>query len=139
MRGRSARWKPASANVRDPPFADVANVRSVTGALDVWTLSDARIARNPLRAFGTDDSVASPGGLFLWVKFIEAVAQLRLRALRRLIWNPDPKIRHAMRRCYRKEPRGPVLEDFRGAPQAHEEEALIPARKPPAHSEAIVG
>jgi anaerobic magnesium-protoporphyrin IX monomethyl ester cyclase len=43
----------------------------------------------------------SPWRLFLWVKFIEAVAQLRPRALRRWLWNPDPKIRHAIRWYYR--------------------------------------
>lgn len=42
-----------------------------------------------------------PWRLFLWVKFIEAVVQLRPRALRRFLWNPDPKIRHAIRWYYR--------------------------------------
>jgi anaerobic magnesium-protoporphyrin IX monomethyl ester cyclase len=42
-----------------------------------------------------------PWRVFLWVKFIEAVAQLRPRSLRRWLWNPDPKIRHAIRWYYR--------------------------------------
>jgi anaerobic magnesium-protoporphyrin IX monomethyl ester cyclase len=39
--------------------------------------------------------------LFLWVKMIEACMQLRPRALRRLLWNREPKIRHAIRWYYR--------------------------------------
>ncbi|MBP6013647.1 MAG: magnesium-protoporphyrin IX monomethyl ester anaerobic oxidative cyclase [Alphaproteobacteria bacterium] len=41
-----------------------------------------------------------PWRVFLWVKFIEVAAQARPRALRRLIWHPDPKIRHAIRWYY---------------------------------------
>jgi anaerobic magnesium-protoporphyrin IX monomethyl ester cyclase len=88
-----------------------------------------------------------PWRLFLWVKFIEAAAQLRPRSLRRLAWNPDPKIRHAIRWYYRMgrrvwiheiigflfrdrhEADGPTLGAFLGAPQDHEEEASsVPAR-----------
>ena len=42
-----------------------------------------------------------PWRLFLWVKLIEAVAQLRPRALLRWAWHRDPKIRHAIRWYYR--------------------------------------
>lgn len=42
-----------------------------------------------------------PWRLFLWVKAIEAIMQLRPRALRRLLWNKEPKIRHAIRWYYR--------------------------------------
>lgn len=42
-----------------------------------------------------------PWRLFLWVKFIEACCQLRPRALRRWLWHPEPKIRHAIRWYYR--------------------------------------
>lgn len=42
-----------------------------------------------------------PWRLFVWVKVIEAVAQLRPRALRRWAWHPDAKIRHAIRWYYR--------------------------------------
>jgi anaerobic magnesium-protoporphyrin IX monomethyl ester cyclase len=43
----------------------------------------------------------TPWRLFLWVKFIEAALQLRPKALRRLLWNREPKIRHAIRWYYR--------------------------------------
>lgn len=46
-------------------------------------------------------SQMSPVRLFIWVKFIEACAQLRPRALRRLLWNPEQKIRHAIRWYYK--------------------------------------
>ncbi len=83
----------------------------------------------------------APWRLFLWVKLIEAAAQLRPRALRRLLWNPDPKIRHAIRWYYRMGRRvwiheiwrflfhdryrdeGQTLATFLGAPQDAEEEA----------------
>lgn len=42
-----------------------------------------------------------PWRVFLWVKFVEVAAQTRPRALLRLIWHPDPKIRHAIRWYYR--------------------------------------
>jgi len=89
-----------------------------------------------------------PWRLFLWVKFIEASAQLRPRALRRWLWNPEPKIRHAIRWYYRmgrrvwiheilsfffrdrRERGGPSLEDFLGRPQEHEEEASTIERSP---------
>lgn len=38
-----------------------------------------------------------PWRLFVWVKLIEVVAQLRPRALLRWALHPDPKIRHAIR------------------------------------------
>jgi anaerobic magnesium-protoporphyrin IX monomethyl ester cyclase len=90
-----------------------------------------------------------PWRLFLWVKFIEAAAQLRPRALRRLLWNPEPKIRHAIRWYYRMGRRvwlheiigflfrdrygedGRTLGDFLGAPQDEEEEASRVARRTP--------
>jgi anaerobic magnesium-protoporphyrin IX monomethyl ester cyclase len=83
-----------------------------------------------------------PWRLFLWVKFIEATLQLRPRALRRWFWNPDPKIRHAIRWYYRMGRRvwiheilGFFFRDkakatdhtvaaFLGAAQDHEEEAM---------------
>jgi len=43
----------------------------------------------------------APWRLFLWVKVIEAATQLRPRALARLIWHRDRKIRHAIRWYYR--------------------------------------
>ena len=83
-----------------------------------------------------------PWRLFLWVKFIEAAMQLRPRALRRLLWNPEPKIRHAIRWYYRMgrrvwlhEMRGFFFRDrtgptgikvsaLLGMAQDHEEEAM---------------
>ncbi len=92
-----------------------------------------------------------PWRLFLWVKAIEAIAQLRPRSLRRWIWNPDPKIRHAIRWYYRMGRRvwlheiigflfrdarsddGRTVEDHFGETQDHEEEASsIPRRPRPA-------
>lgn len=88
-----------------------------------------------------------PWRLLLWVKFIEAAAQLRPRALRRWAWNPDPKIRHAIRWYYRMGRRvwiheilsfffrdttrnsGRSVEEMLGAPQEHEEEALRVVRR----------
>jgi len=42
-----------------------------------------------------------PWRVFLWIKFIEVVAQARPRALRRLLWHWDPKIGHAIRWYYK--------------------------------------
>ena len=86
-------------------------------------------------------SLMPPWRLFLWVKLIEAVAQLRPRALLRWAWHPDPKIRHAIRWYYRMGRRvwiheiagfvfrdrrsddGRTVADHLGAAQDHEEEA----------------
>ena len=42
-----------------------------------------------------------PWRLFMWVKFIEVCAQARPKAIARLIWNKEPKIRHAIRWYYK--------------------------------------
>jgi anaerobic magnesium-protoporphyrin IX monomethyl ester cyclase len=83
-----------------------------------------------------------PWQLFMWVKFVEIVAQTRPRALRRLLWNPEPKIRHAIRWYYKMGRRvwfrevwhfifkdrflrdGIKLTEFNGAPQDAEEESM---------------
>lgn len=83
-----------------------------------------------------------PWRLFLWVKFIEVAMQTRPRALVRLIWNPEPKIRHAIRWYYRMgrrvwfhemaefffrdktRPSGKTVSNFVGEIQDHEEEAM---------------
>ncbi|PAX08775.1 magnesium-protoporphyrin IX monomethyl ester anaerobic oxidative cyclase [Sphingomonas lenta] len=88
-----------------------------------------------------------PWRLFLWVKLIEAVAQLRPRALLRWVWHPDPKIRHAIRWYYRMGRRvwvhevlsflfrdrhardGLTVADHLGDAQDHEEEALRVVRR----------
>jgi anaerobic magnesium-protoporphyrin IX monomethyl ester cyclase len=94
----------------------------------------------------------SPARLFLWVKLIEAVAQLRPRALVRWAWHPDPKIRHAIRWYYRMGRRvwlhelagflwrdrvradGRTVADHLGGAQDHEEEASRVVRRPRAVS-----
>lgn len=88
-----------------------------------------------------------PWRVFLWVKFVEIAAQARPKSLRRLIWNPDPKIRHAIRWYYRMGRRvwfhemisfflrdayradGRTVADVWGAPQDHEEEASLPRHR----------
>ena len=80
-----------------------------------------------------------PWRVFLWVKFIEFVLQLRPRAIWRLLTLKDPKIRHAQRWYYqmgrrvwfhevigffvrdRRLRNGPSVEEFWGASQEHEE------------------
>lgn len=80
--------------------------------------------------------------VFLWVKLIEAAVQLRPKALWRVLFHPDKKLRHAMRwytrmgrRVWFHEIRhwlfhdrrisdGPTLQDFWGAPQEAEEESM---------------
>lgn len=83
----------------------------------------------------------SPIRVLIWVKLIEAIAQLRPKALMRWIWHPDPKIRHAIRWYYRMGRRvwlheiagflfhdrvrtdGRTASDHLGLAQDHEEEA----------------
>lgn len=83
-----------------------------------------------------------PWRVLLWVKFIEAVMQLRPRALRRLWFHPDGAFRAAQRWYYRigrqvwpyeiwnfffrdrRLKNGPTLAEFCGEPQDGEEEAL---------------
>jgi anaerobic magnesium-protoporphyrin IX monomethyl ester cyclase len=88
-----------------------------------------------------------PWRVFLWVKFVEMAAQLRPRALRRFIWHPDAKIRHAIRWYYTMGRRvwfhemisfflrdgrvkdGMLLSQFLGAAQDGEEEAMTVKKK----------
>lgn len=88
-----------------------------------------------------------PWRLILWVKFIEAVAQLRPKALVRWAWNPEPKIRHAIRWYYRMGRRvwlhevwqflwaarphrtGLSVAQLLGGAQDHEEEANVLPRR----------
>ena len=83
-----------------------------------------------------------PWRVLLWVKFIEAVMQLRPRSLCRLFVHPDRAIRAAMRWYYRigrkvwfheiwsflfqdhPEKDGPALEEFWGEPQDREQYAM---------------
>ncbi|KQZ63785.1 magnesium-protoporphyrin IX monomethyl ester cyclase [Sphingopyxis sp. Root1497] len=88
-----------------------------------------------------------PWRLFLWVKAIEAAAQLRPQSLRRWAWNPDPKIRHAIRWYYRMGRRvwfheiigflfrdrtrdqGMTLAQFAGETLEAEEESMVVERR----------
>jgi anaerobic magnesium-protoporphyrin IX monomethyl ester cyclase len=83
-----------------------------------------------------------PWRVYLWVKFIEFVVQIRPRALWRTFLNPDPAARHGMRwytrmgrRVWfhewknflfadRRVPNGPSLREFWGAPQDAQEVPL---------------
>lgn len=83
-----------------------------------------------------------PWRVFLWVKLIEALVQLRPKALWRVLFHPDRKLRHAMRwytrmgrRVWfheirhwlfldRRTATGPTLQEFWGAPQEAEEESM---------------
>jgi anaerobic magnesium-protoporphyrin IX monomethyl ester cyclase len=85
----------------------------------------------------------APWRLLLWVKFIEAVLQLRPKALLRVLAHRDSKLRHGMRwytrmgrRVWphemfgflfrdRRVANGPSLSDFWGPPQDSEEEAMM--------------
>lgn len=88
----------------------------------------------------------SPWRVLLWMKFIEAVMQMRPRALRRVILNPDRSILAAQRWYYRigrkvwpyeiwnflfrdhRTSHGPSVAELWGPPQDAEEEALRVAR-----------
>jgi anaerobic magnesium-protoporphyrin IX monomethyl ester cyclase len=84
-----------------------------------------------------------PWRLLLWVKFIEAAVQLRPKAMWRTIFQPDSRLRHAMRwytemgrRVWpyelknfflrdRRLAEGPTLKEFWGAPQDAEEQSMV--------------
>ena len=91
-----------------------------------------------------------PWRLIAWVKFIEAVVQLRPRALARYLGHRDRKLRHGIRWYYRMGRRvwfheiwnfllrdrrlsdGPTLAAFWGAPQDAEQEAMqVRTQAPP--------
>ena len=94
-----------------------------------------------------------PWRLIAWVKFIEAVVQLRPKALWRTFFQPDARLRHAMRwyaqmgrRVWlhelknfflreRRAAAGPTLEEFWGRPQDADERSMAlrpaPARTAP--------
>lgn len=85
--------------------------------------------------------------VYLWVKFIEAMLQLRPKSLRRL-FHPDPDIRHGMRWYTRmgrrvwfrelwgflfvdkRQSSGPTVEQFWGPSQNCDEEAMLTGLKP---------
>lgn len=121
------------------PYYRIAEDRGVVQAdKRLWDYKHQVLAMTRLR----------PWQLIAMVKLIEAAAQLRPRALRRWLWNPEPKIRHAIRWYYRMGRRvwlheiisflfrdryrddGRTLADHWGAPQDHEEEASAVPRSP---------
>jgi anaerobic magnesium-protoporphyrin IX monomethyl ester cyclase len=87
-----------------------------------------------------------PWRVFLWVKTIEAVLQLRPRSLKRTFLERDPRLRHAMRwyaemgrRVWLYEVRkfvfgdertadGPTVREMWGAPQDERERSMAPVR-----------
>ncbi len=52
-----------------------------------------------------------PWRLILWLKLIELALQIRPKALARLFWNPDPRIRHAVRWLLSHGPEGLAARD----------------------------
>ena len=97
-----------------------------------------------------------PWRVFVWVKLIEVLVQTRPKALWRVLFHPDRKLRHAMRWYTRMGRRvwfhevwhwlfrdrrisnGPSLQDFWGMPQEAEEESMSVARREPALVELAV-
>lgn len=88
-----------------------------------------------------------PWRVLLWFKFTEFVVQSRPKALRRVLFHPDPGLRHAMRwytrmgrRVWpyeiwnflfrdRRTENGPTLTGFWGEPQDAEEESMVRAAR----------
>ncbi len=88
-----------------------------------------------------------PWRVVLWVKLIEVLVQMRPKALWRVLFHPDRKLRHAMRWYTRMGRRvwfhevwhwlfrdrrlrnGPTLQEFWGKPQEAEEESMAVPRK----------
>jgi anaerobic magnesium-protoporphyrin IX monomethyl ester cyclase len=88
-----------------------------------------------------------PGRIFLWVKAIEAIMQLRPKALGRILFGRDPHVRHAMRwytrmgrrvwfhevidfvRGKRLKNSTLTLRDFAGASLAQHEESMVKRKR----------
>jgi anaerobic magnesium-protoporphyrin IX monomethyl ester cyclase len=118
-----------------------------------WTpyyrlVEDRRVIQPDQRKWDYKHQVLSmrhmpPWRVFLWVKFVEVVAQTRPRALMRLLWHPEKKIRHAIRWYYRmgrrvwfheiisfflrekRDTAGVKVSEFLGAAQDAEEESMV--------------
>jgi anaerobic magnesium-protoporphyrin IX monomethyl ester cyclase len=87
-----------------------------------------------------------PWRVLLWFKITELVVQLRPKALYRILFHPDPGLRHAMRwytkigrRVWphevfgflfrdRRTAQGPSVGEFWGRPQDDEEESMLPLK-----------
>ena len=110
--------------------------------------ADRRVIQSDQRKWGYKHQVLAtrylpPWGVLLWVKVIEAVMQLRPRALLRVITQRDPAIRAAMQWYYRigrrvwpyeiwnflfrerRQKAGPTLTEFWGTPQDRAEEIRL--------------
>jgi anaerobic magnesium-protoporphyrin IX monomethyl ester cyclase len=110
--------------------------------------ADRRVIQTDARRWDYKHQVLStrhlpPWRVLLWVKLIEALVQLRPKALWRTIFQPDPALRHAMRwytemgrRVWlyeirnfflrdRRTRNGPTVEQFWGSPQDHEEKSMV--------------
>jgi anaerobic magnesium-protoporphyrin IX monomethyl ester cyclase len=116
-----------------PYFRQAAERRVIQTELSRWDYKHQVLATR----------VVPPWRTLLWVKLVEAVAQLRPRSLRRLLAHPDPGLRAAMRWYYgigrqvwpyeighflfrdRRTARGPTLAHFLG--QAPAGAAAAPA------------
>jgi len=99
----------------------------------------------------------SPWRVFLWVKLIEVLVQTRPKALWRVLFHSDRKLRHAMRWYTRMGRRvwfrevwhwffrdrrltnGPSMQEFWGSPQEAEEESMAVTRKEAALVELPIG
>ncbi|WP_223807158.1 radical SAM protein [Montanilutibacter psychrotolerans] len=115
------------------------------------TVADRRVIEPDVRKWDYKHQVLAtsrvpPWRVLLWVKGIEAIMQLRPRALFRNLLHPDPEVRYAMRwytrmgrRVWPREilgflfgrrlRRGPRLDQFWGASLSEHEDALTrPAR-----------
>ncbi len=109
--------------------------------------ADRRVIQTDARRWDYKHQVLStrhlpPWRVLLWVKLIEALVQLRPKALWRTILQPDPRLRHAMRwytemgrRVWlyeirnfflrdRRLRKGPTVQEFWGKPQDAEEKSM---------------
>jgi anaerobic magnesium-protoporphyrin IX monomethyl ester cyclase len=108
-----------------PYFRTASDRRVIQPDISKWDYKHQVLATRHMR----------PWRVLLWVKFIEAVIQLRPRSLRRLFTHPDLPIRNAMKWYYRigrrvwpyemrsfffrdrRQREGPTLAEFWGTPQ----------------------
>lgn len=74
-----------------PYFSDAADRRVIQTDLSKWDYKHQVLATRHV----------PPWRILVWVKLIEAVMQLRPRALRRLLAHPDPELRAAMKWYHR--------------------------------------
>jgi anaerobic magnesium-protoporphyrin IX monomethyl ester cyclase len=158
---RDERWQDLLRGLRQILSYDPDQIQVLFVTPHRWTpffreAADRRVIEPDLRKWDYKHQVLetvhlAPWQVLAWVKLVESVAQLRPRALRRVVGHPDARIRHAMRWYYRIGRRvwfhevarffgddlwhhledGPTLQAFWGDPQDHEEYPLrIEGRRP---------